>query len=559
MEQIQISLEGIARLLKDHRLVVPAYQRSYAWEEKHVQDLLRDLSDAIEKDESEYFLGSVVAMRKDERLVEIVDGQQRLATTTILLAAIRDFLRENGEDERERMINEQYLFSRDMDSLEVLPRLRLNNSDQDYFLSRVLTSAASSASGSAKVKSLPQSHQRIDLACRLIGEHVKRVAATSHQPIQRLLTWLKFVENRAKVIFVAVPDESNAFVIFETLNDRGLDLAITDLLKNHLFGLAAERFGETQDRWTSMIAGLEAAEDEAIAITYIRHLWSSKFGATREKDLYKSIKSRVNSKQQAIDLSNELAVNSRRYAAFRSPDHEMWKEYGPALKPQINALNILNMSQIRPLLLAVFERFEPDEVAKAVTLFVSWGVRFLIVGGGGGGVLEQHYCERARAIRDGRAANTRDLRAAMKAVVPNDAQFQAEFERCTVSNKQIARYYLRTLEMVANEDARGQWVPNENQLVVNLEHVLPQSPSADWALASDLARALYRRLGNLTILGAEENVAAANAPFAAKKAIYARSTFVLARELVEVETWDEEAIGQRQRRLAQLALTAWPA
>jgi hypothetical protein len=185
-------------------------------------------------------------------------------------------------------------------------------------------------------------------------------------------------------------------------------------------------------------------------------------------------------------------------------------------------------------------------------------VRFLIVGGGGGGVLEQHYCERARAVREGKAANTRDLRAAMETVVPNDAQFQAEFERCMVSNKQIARYYLRTLEIVANKEARGQWVPNENQLVVNLEHVLPQSPGANWPIAPDLARALYRRLGNLTILGADENVAAANAPFAAKKAIYAASTFALTRKLMEFEAWDEEAIGRHQRWLAELALTAWP-
>ncbi len=97
LERIDIDKETLGHALIDRRLDVPKNQRSYAWEEEHVTDLYKDLAGEINAGNPEYFLGSIVAVATGDGHVEINDGQQRLATTAILLAAIRDFFDKAGD------------------------------------------------------------------------------------------------------------------------------------------------------------------------------------------------------------------------------------------------------------------------------------------------------------------------------------------------------------------------------------------------------------------------------------------------------------------------------
>ena len=110
VEGIRIQLEGIGHLLQDSRLAVPPYQRSYAWAEKNITQLFRDLSTALVEQEQEYFLGSIVLIDSPGDRPFVVDGQQRLATITILLAAIRDYFDEKG-DQRSQNIERDYLLN----------------------------------------------------------------------------------------------------------------------------------------------------------------------------------------------------------------------------------------------------------------------------------------------------------------------------------------------------------------------------------------------------------------------------------------------------------------
>src|SRR5215210_7314580 len=139
LSEMDIELDGIGHILSDNRLEVPRYQRSYAWTDKHVKDLFTDLADALQNDEPEYFLGSIVAIGTDTDRIEVVDGQQRLATVTILLAAIRDYFFKNGESERASDIEREYLARRDLRTQEVIPNLRLNELDNDFFAKRIVS------------------------------------------------------------------------------------------------------------------------------------------------------------------------------------------------------------------------------------------------------------------------------------------------------------------------------------------------------------------------------------------------------------------------------------
>jgi hypothetical protein len=552
---MDIGLDAIGHALSDSRLSVPIYQRSYAWEDGHVKNLLQDLASALDDGEAEYFLGSIVATASSGEREEIVDGQQRLATTSVLLAAIRDYFYLKGDKNRASDIDRDYLSVRDIRTQEITPKLKLNDNDHDFYAKRVLSLPDHP---DRKVAATKNSHHRIARAAELAAEHVDKLATLGSKPTDRLISLLEFVAHRAKVIWVRVPDHANAFTIFETLNDRGLELAISDLLKNYLFLAADKRLPEVQVQWIGMIATLEAVERETIVVDFIRHLWSSTHGSTREKELYASIKKSVTSAQGAVDLAKQLAAGAKLYAAMLNTDHELWKKYGATARGHMGTINLLQMVQIRPLLLAVLDRFTVAEVRKALKLMVSWGTRFLVTGGHGAGTLERQYSDRAQEVRSGHITTTAALAAAMASVVPTDKVFETSFATVSVPRPAFARYYLTVLERRLGKVKDPELVPNTNQEEVNLEHILPQSPSAGWShIKDEIAKAFYNRLGNHALMQVSANTVAGNEAFSKKRPIYATSSFRLTSELAATSTWDVPEIEARQLRMAQLAVKAW--
>ena len=128
MNSIDTQLIGIGEIIKNNHLSVPSYQRSYAWDQDNVADLMDDIGRAIEKKETEYFLGTAVLSSNANEL-EIIDGQQRIATTSIFIAAIRNWLLDSDledTDVRAGILERDFLFDKDLQTLEVRPKLRLN-------------------------------------------------------------------------------------------------------------------------------------------------------------------------------------------------------------------------------------------------------------------------------------------------------------------------------------------------------------------------------------------------------------------------------------------------
>lgn len=282
LDQIRIDLEGIAHVLADNRLKVPVFQRSYAWEKSHVIDLLQDVTTSLQAGAQEYFLGSIVVSTEQSGVLEVVDGQQRLATVTIILAQIRDYFLQNGEDERAATLERDYLLKRDLRTQEPAPKLTLNDIDNDFFQKTVLSRPGSP---DRAVNSTRTSHALLNEASATAAKHIGSVASTTKTPIELLLDYVEYLNDKTKVILLRVPDHANAFTIFETLNDRGLDLAISDLLKNYLFFRAENRLVEVQASWTAMLGALSAVGTDAPL--------STMFGITghhgmvlREKKIY---------------------------------------------------------------------------------------------------------------------------------------------------------------------------------------------------------------------------------------------------------------------------------
>lgn len=282
--------EAIGHVLGDRLLAVPVYQRSYSWGTEQVSDFWTDLSSAFEENRAEYFLGNIVLSEEGSNgSYTIIDGQQRLATTLILLAAIRDEFRQRGDDKRASIIQNTYMATADLDTGEDVPRVRMNSDDNLFFRTVIVDGQQPKQD-----EILHSSHVLIYQAHRELQVLVHATAESAGKEwARRLSEWTKFLRENVQVIVVDVPTEADAFLIFETLNDRGADLTIADLLKNYLFGRAGDDLNAVRDGWMAALGALEMSAENSVFTGFLRHLWSSKYGATRERLLYKSIRQRI--------------------------------------------------------------------------------------------------------------------------------------------------------------------------------------------------------------------------------------------------------------------------
>jgi len=358
---------------------------------------------------------------------------------------------------------------------------------------------------------------------------------------------------------VRVPDEIGAYRIFETLNDRGLRASQADILKNYLFSKSGRRLPEAQAMWNAITTAIEAlgGDENDRLVTYIRHLWITTHGPTKDRELAAQIKDEITGETQTLKFLNDASGAVQDYVALWSSRHPKWSHYSASTRQSIETMSQhLRVQQIRPLMFAVARWLKPKEADKAFRLFVSWSVRFLIYGGRGG-MLDTQYSLRAKEVGTKRITTAANLRKAMSEYVPTDSEFEEAFATARVSRAHLARYYLRALDKTLQADPQPEYVANEEAEQINLEHVLPLAPSADWGVDAESAQAAERLLGNMVLLRADENRDLGNATFAEKKRSYKRSSYEITKQVAGYTKWKLEQIKDRQANMAKIAVKTW--
>jgi hypothetical protein len=556
-KEISFEHKGIGEILAHNRLVVPLNQREYSWQPDHVRDLFEDLTHALRNKES-YFLGTIVLTTGSGDQPEVSDGQQRLATTSILLAAIRDYFHAHAESKRASVIANKYLCTVDLKTTETVPKLRLNVDDQEFFRKLIISDPDSN---DRDVKATKESHRRIMQAASMAGNYLKILLKPHKESLHAdiLIDLVSFIETSAQVIALRVPDHLNAFVMFETLNDRGLKASQADLLKNHLLSLCGNRIVEGQQKWATMIGILESVGQDDITVTYLHHLLINKYGPTRERDIFDKIKSSVNNQLRAIEFLDELAESANHYAALFNPEHKKWNDYGTLTRKNITTINRdLRVSQIRPLMFAVARKFSVKQAKLAFRLFVFWSVRILI-SGTRGGVLDRNYSIAAHEVANGVISTSVELSEKLANILPNDVEFESAFSEAAISQNYLARYYLRALELCEQNVQEPEFVPSDDESTINLEHILPENTGDAWPnVDGETASAWYKRIGNLVLLQAKKNAMIGNSSFQEKKSILSKSTFILTSSAAKYENWGPDEIKKRQQYLSKLAVRTWP-
>lgn len=560
---------GLGKLLIENRFCVPIHQRDYSWNEDEVKQFFDDIDSAIAENEESYFVGLMVFMQPDETAKSeeliVLDGQQRLATAIIFISAVRSWLAQYSPHQKDANQMQDWFIGRsELGETEPLARLILNSANNQTFSDYIVNSIPTDEIKTAlqKLKRQDRNRKLLEavLYCR---DRVAGIATDAGKPdetAKRLIKIVRYMQDKVSVARLMVSSDGAAFTIFETLNDRGLDLSPLDLLKNYLFKRAEQhskpRIRDMESRWAQMMATLANVK----ANQFLKVFWTSRHGRIQRGSLYDALKKNYKTPDSAVEFSVDMLAASEQYAALETADDPVWAPYSKETREHVRNLRLLGGQQVHPIMMAGLNRFNVTEVERLLKLLEVITVRYQLVGGERTGRLEISCARLAKMIYDKQIDSASVAFQELKDIYPSDDDFKVAFRTKQERNNQKAQYLLRGIETQERQLAAGIMSKEEEPGTLTVEHILPKSPGPDWdpILKSDdalLEDCLYR-IGNLCLL-TTVNKEIGVVGFDEKKKVYAISKIILTHQLAEVSNWDRQAIDQRQARMAKLAASEW--
>ena len=339
---------------------VPSFQRDYSWSADEWDDLWQDVVGLFGADpEPAHYMGYLVLQSADNREFDIIDGQQRMTTLSLLmLAAISHLMDlaapEDPEDpqfRRARQLRGNYIGYLDPVSLVPRSKLTLNRHDDGFYQNYLVPLERLPRRG------LSPSEHLLRRAFAWFRDRIREYCGDDGEAVAR------FVDTAVDKLFftvITVTDELNAFTVFETLNARGVRLSATDLLKNYLFSLISRESAHEseirtlENRWEDIVGFLGSESFPE----FLRIFWNSRNRLVRKFELFKTIRGQVRDKAGAFALIRDMDRHARVYAALRSPEDDAWTQRE---RDSLAQLQMFNVRQPLAVLLAAFDRFEQED------------------------------------------------------------------------------------------------------------------------------------------------------------------------------------------------------
>lgn len=548
-----VTLEELFSNGKRYR--VPLYQRDYMWGQEHWEALWED---ALESTNAPFphYMGAVVLQRSTHDL-QVIDGQQRLATMVVACVAVLELLKERGDTQRLDLLRARYVGSPDPGSLRWQSKLELNENDNPFFQEFIVN-----------LKELPKSvrlrgsNKRLWQALGFFKDKWSALIPPTGDGEALVSAFQDTMGTQLAFTTITVDDELNAYSVFETLNARSLQLTSTDLLKNYLFSLlkgGKVDLEQATNQWSRIVTTVEG---EVLPL-FLRQYWISKRRLVRADRLFKTLKSEVTTREQSFALLDGLEAAAGWFRALGDPNDELWLE-SRECREHVRALTLLDVSQHIPLLLACFAQgFDLKRVETVLRVCLVLFFRHTVVGRRSPSELEQRFNSVAMAVSDAQLKSPRDIwvgidgRDGLRQNYLSDEDFRANFAQFDLPRRgrkaRLPRYILFALER-----SMGGPGGDFETSPATLEHVLPENPGAGWAAFSDEDRRRFTtRLGNYVLLERDHNRQLGNQPFASKIATYQKSAWVTTRLVGDVAQWSPQAVFERQQRLADEAVKIW--
>ncbi|GAA1662824.1 DUF262 domain-containing protein [Catellatospora bangladeshensis] len=539
----------------DFKFSIPEYQRPYAWDKEQAEQLLDDLAEALDRDTEEpYFLGSIVLVKQPNRPpAEVIDGQQRITTLSLLLAVLRD-LTDNDEL---RASLQRMLIQPGEIALghKPEPRLQLRKRDQDFFTKYVQAAGATEVLRQLPSLALSTGAQTA-VQANVRALHKKLVEPEWTE--DRRLALVRMLNLRTYLVVVSTPDLNSAHRIFSVMNSRGLDLSPADIFKSKVIGsitdpLSQDYAAKWEDAEESL--GRDAFADLFLHLRMIFSRRRAVRGLLTEfqEDVLKGYLP----SQGTQFIDDVLVPYADAYINIRDRSYTA-PSGAAAVNAWFNRLAQLDNNDWRPPALWALHKHRHDaamldELLRALErLAASMHIRRVYTT-----PRVQRYAALLRELDEGYGVGAPALQLTDTERTETIDHLDGELY---LANK-IRKYVLLRLDEVL---ANSSGVTYEHA-IVTVEHVLPQNPDrgSTWkTIFTDAQRRDWtHRLGNLVLLNRAKNSQAQNYEFAQKKQIYflgkGVSTFALTSQVLSEPDWNPVVVQRRHQRLLAELCNEW--
>lgn len=555
------------------QFVIPRFQREYSWDKKNYQEFLEDmLGNLIIKDgrisSSQYFLGTMLFIGNfaegTEQEIQVVDGQQRLTTITILFSAMSDIFLTLGEQTLSRQLF-AYIMTEDDDGNEV----RILKSKTSYpFFSYFIQDKEKKMSPDATTEEehcIKETYEyfRAQLTEAKLKSMLKRKHGSEIVEALSEIDVLKALRDQvlnSTFISISTTDREQANKIFEILNAKGKRLAYIDLIKNKIFEVLnkVEPADFAEETWKNIKETLSFGKESVGLATFYQHFWSSKYKKVSSNKLYEAFNSTIKkSETEYTEFIKELLKNAKIYMQIVNPKREDYnnrKEYFGIVQSLSCINNYFNVVQVRIALLALFDTKQRGIVdftmlRDTLSYLENFHFAYNAILANRTNRLEKIYSSFAIALRKSQTKAEAKCVIRDKLVAPLDELFPT-FD--SFSEKFVALSFTKK-DKVSN--VKTKYAINKlnslysnNEVFANdgtIEHIIPEKEQGNTL-----------NIGNLILLEDNLNVEAGHENYANKCAVYAKSNYIWVKKFVaQHEQWDSSMIEQRAKEMAKVYYT----
>lgn len=532
---LNASASTAGALFSSSMFEVPPFQREYSWQEDEVREFFRDIQGSL--DAESYFLGLVILTDEAGRS-QIVDGQQRIVTLTLLASALYHEAKQRGRAALADRLQADFLRSINYDTDETDPRVILTDNQDNSTLQDILSTGLKAKKSKDKDSVSAQMLASFEFIARALADDLKS------DPFKRLGKWTEFITHKLYFAVFVHPDPATAYQVFEVINTRGRDLTTADLLKNYVLSQAPKADRPAIYNSWKEIARTFSAEGTSSFVQYIRHVITVDSGHVLPRDLFAFLAGRVLSNTKKAPTSSELMqlLEARLPLYSQMIDPTL---AGPADRGALrvfDALNALNVITVRPLMLAISDLPLPQPGLDYVLRLV---VRRIIVGNLGTGNIERRFSDAARRVKE--AGSWEILERDLGDLNPSRDEFVEQLAKRSFNKG--------TLGFVRNSIAAASIAPDH---YFAMHFVLPRTAPA-WEGFSDDERSYWGATIGNTFLSVNEKRVEGSTTWPSFKAVMLPTAAPgeWTNELEAVGQWDADAVKEMGQKLAEAAADIW--
>lgn len=542
----------------DFDYVIPSYQRPYAWTVDQAGELFDDLYDFfIKEKEDTYFLGSIVLIKDENKPnAEVIDGQQRLTTLTILLASLGYKTSDNEyKDELKSYIREPGLRTR---GIKPKPRLLLRERDRDFFAQYVQAMELGSLLKIDSAQLENESQRNIQSNADLM---LKRIEEKSRDAPNFIENFVLFLVNRCFLVVVSTPNQQSAFRVFSVLNSRGLDLLPTDIIKSDVIGrIESSKQKDFNDKWEEL--EVQAGRNGfAELFGHIRMIYAKE---KARRTLLEEFRDYVIGKAAASSEDLISRVIEPYAEAFLIAKNSQYVSTANAndINRLMHWLNRIDNSDWLPVAILFLSQNKNDPA------YVLWFFQKLerlaasmhICGKNVNERIER-YAGVITALEKASSLSSPIAEVELTEGEKKELRGVLDGEIYKLSARRRNYLILRLDSFLT--DGAATYDPS----VLTIEHVLPQTVDAgsEWAQTwanSELREKWTHRIANLIPLTRKRNAQAQNFDFDRKKTAYfggsqGVSSYILTTQVLNTPEWTQQVVQERQQKLLEMFVDKW--